>query len=172
MQTEIERRLADLIGLSLWDAGRVVDMTWFQFGDQRTIPGQGPESTRMAGTYALHVQCAWRISDPKGIVVASDDRYFAAGDNPFGIEDAFDWIRPGANRCDERLAAFFANRVQTPPVVTSCYADDFGGLRLRLSNGVTLEVFPDNSLPNEHWRLFQPGNDTSHFVVTGNGIED
>jgi hypothetical protein len=171
MQTEIERALVVLIGMPLWDAGRVVDMTWFQFGDRHIIPGQH-EGTRVVGTYALHVQCAWRISDPSGIVVASDDRYFAPGDDPFEMEEGFDWTCPGANRCDERLTTFFADHVQEPLLVTGCYADDFGSVRLPLGDYITLEIFPASSLPNEYWRLFQPGSNTSHFVVTGNGIED
>jgi hypothetical protein len=37
--------------------------------------------------------------------------------------------------------------------------------------GLPWEVFPDNSLDSEHWRIFVPGSDAKHFVVTGAGIE-
>ena len=39
-----------------------------------------------------------------------------------------------------------------------------------LTRGFALDVFPDESLPGEHWRLFQPGNEKTHFVVTGMGL--
>jgi hypothetical protein len=41
---------------------------------------------------------------------------------------------------------------------------------LVLSGDFTLDVFPDDSLDGEHWRLLQPGRATAHFVVRGGGI--
>jgi hypothetical protein len=41
---------------------------------------------------------------------------------------------------------------------------------LNLADAFALEVFPDDSLDDEHWRLFQPSRDLRHFVVTGAGI--
>ena len=64
-----------------------------------------------------------------------------------------------------------AERGEGAPVVEGVRADSVGGFQLALSGGLTLDVFPDHSLPGEHWRLFSPGADAEHFVVTGEGIE-
>jgi hypothetical protein len=49
---------------------------------------------------------------------------------------------------------------------------EFGSQRhLTLSDGYMLEVFPDDSVGGEYWRLFQPYRNTEHLVVTGQGIE-
>jgi hypothetical protein len=118
----------------------------------------------------LHVQCAWRIAGPTGILVGSADRYLAAGPDPLKDYETFEWDRPGANRCDERMATFFDARGIDVPVVEAASADYAGGFRLDLSGGLTLDVFPDDSLGGEHWRLFQPGTEWEHFVVTGRGV--
>jgi hypothetical protein len=146
----IESALAPLVGLPLWASGRAADLQWFQLGAQHLVTVQhGPTkgTERTVGDYALHVQCAWRISGPTGIVVASRDRYVPAGD-PDKEPPEWRWDRPGANRCDQRIE-------------TWCLA---------LSHGHALEVFPDDSQDGEHWRLLQPARDADHFVVTGAGI--
>jgi hypothetical protein len=42
---------------------------------------------------------------------------------------------------------------------------------LALSEEFMLDVFPDDSLPGEHWRFFQPGREAPHFVVSGGGSD-
>jgi hypothetical protein len=119
------------------------------------------------GDYALRVQCAWRITGPNGIVVASRDRYFPAGD-PNNEPPDWQWDVQGANRCDELVKAWSSGHAY---VVGSARADSLGGLTLDLSQEFRLEVFPDDSLDSEHWRLLRPATDAPHFVVTGAGIE-
>lgn len=115
----------------------------------------------------MHLQCAWRVVGPSGIVVASRDRYTPAGDRDQDC-DGWDWTVQGANRCDERMAGWLDG---TSYLVTAATADPYGGMRLTLARGFALEVFPDDSLPGDHWRVFQPGVDGPHFVVTGAGVE-
>jgi len=164
---EIEAALASLIALPLWSSGRAADVQWFQFGAQRVIHGR-LGAPRVVGEFALHVQCAWRLAGPEGIVVASRDRHVPAGD-PDAEPPGWRWDVPGANRSDERCAAWFATRAAA--CVERVTADAFGGLRVALTGGVTLEVFPDDSLDREHWRYFQPATEEPHFVVTGAGVE-
>ena len=59
----------------------------------------------------------------------------------------------------------------TALLVDAIEADVSGGVRLILRHGYTLAVFPDDSLPGEHWRFLPPWTDTPHFVVTGHGID-
>src|SRR5215475_8435226 len=74
MRNEIESSLQALIGQPLLSAGRAADLEWFQFGKPQTVMNSRGE-TKTVGEYALHIQCAWRIRDSAGIIVASRDRY-------------------------------------------------------------------------------------------------
>lgn len=171
MRDRIEQALQVLIGLPLRSAGRAADLVWFQFGNlQESV--QSNKQEPVVGEYALHVQCAWRISGPVGIIVGSDDCYFSAGDDPFRDYPNFDWDQPGANRCDERIAMFFQFRANAVPIVDAVQVDRTGGFRLDLSGEISLEVFPNHSLMNEYWRLLRPSSDEQHFVVTGQGVEE
>lgn len=169
MKEEIERALQVLIGLPLTDAGRTLGLEWFQFGALRDVEGRLSRQKKV-GAFALHVQVTWRITGPMGIVVAWNDRYFAAGEDPYLDYGSFDWESPGANRCDERINEFFVERAQTPLVVESVQGDSVGGFRLTLTDGYALEAFPDTSLKGEYWRLLQPSTNEKHVVVTGVGI--
>lgn len=46
-----------------------------------------------------------------------------------------------------------------------------GAFRVILEDGISLEIFPDDSLDGEHWRLFQPDMGEPHFVVSGAGAD-
>jgi hypothetical protein len=153
MRNEIESSLQTLIGLPFWDAGRAADLEWFQFGKPKTITDFKGEN-KTVGEYALHVQCAWRIHDATGIIVASRDRYEPADE----VEDSenFEWDRPGANLCDWKMMQFLARTTGVGQIVTQVEADDLGGLCILLSADVAIEVFPDSSAADEYsedWRF-------------------
>ena len=46
-----------------------------------------------------------------------------------------------------------------------------GSFTIVLDGELALDVFPDDSLSDEHWRMFEPSSKVSHFVVTGNGLK-
>ena len=172
----LEAALAPLVGLPLWKTHRAADLQVFHFGDRRmtTIdfgPRKGQESE--VGTYSLHIQCAWRVRGPNGIVVGSQDRFYKAGPAPHADEDDdWDWSVAGANRRDERLRMWLEGRSY---VVQRANADATGGFVLTLAEGFALDLFPDDSLDDEyseHWRILRPDDLESHFVVSGSGIED
>lgn len=171
--SRLEAALAPLVGLPLWTSHRAADLQVFQFGDKRTVtsnfgPRKGQESE--VGEYGLHIQCAWRIRGPSGIVVASRDRFYKAGPEPFP-EDDWDWSA-GTNRRDERIRDWLSARSYNVERVS---ADATGGIVLSLAGGFALDVFPDDSLDgeySEHWRLLRPGDLSSHFVVSGSGIDE
>ena len=168
MKDQIEAALTGLIGKALWGAGRAGDVIWLHFGEQETVV-TWRDTIKEVGEYALHLQCAWRITSTLGIHVGSQDIHYPAG-KPLREEDFdVDLDQPGANRCDEKLSSLFKDQGEL--LVDGISADSLGGFRLLLSNGVTLEAFPDNSREGEFWRLFQPSKGIRHFVVTGGGIE-
>jgi hypothetical protein len=170
MKEQIERAFKPLIGLALWGAGRAADLESFQFGPRRQVTDRHGR-TREVGTFALHVQCAWRVVGPSGIIVGSRDRYYpsqASGLDP--LDPEFKWDKPGMNLCDERLGRFFDGHQAEPLHVEAIQADEAGSVQVVLGNYM-LEVFPDHSQSDEHWRLFQPYTDSLPFVLTGLGIE-
>jgi len=164
----IEHRLTDLVGLLLIDAGRAFTLHWFDFGSR--VLAQTGEKT-LISQYTVDTEQAWRIAGPDGIIVAVRDRLYPAGEDPYKDLLKFDWDRPGVNRCDEQMSQFLKEQKNAPLIVQSVEADLWGGLKINLSEGHILELFPDSSLDSERWRLFEPGKKSRHFVVTAQGIE-
>lgn len=139
----METALSRLVGLRMWAAHRAADMLTLQFGEQcATVTLYGDR--RMVGTYALHLQCPWRWIDPSGQQMA----------------DKAAWGQ----------MASIASRGHVPTGVT---ADDDGRFHLSFADGSTLHVEPDEGVePREHWRMFEPARETSHFVVTDTGVRE
>ncbi len=169
MKIQVEDALKVIIGKIFWGAGRAGEIQWFQFGNKQVIVTER-ETIKEVGEYALHVQCAWRITSPKGIFVGSQDKYLPANDSNEQADD-FDWDQPGVNRCDDRISMLFNGRESHTLLVKNVSADSYGGFCLNLSDNFSIEVFPDLSLDDECWRLFQPYKNGPHFIVTGEGIE-
>ena len=170
VRAEIESATAALIGKPLWTCRRAADMATFQFGGRiKGVDYYGRPS--QVGDYALHVQCAWRITRGDEIVVGSGDLYYPAEyqNEHEEFPADFDW-RKHPNRRDKLLRLLFENDVREF-IVQRIEVGIAGNLRIELSGGFVLDVFPDYSLDSEHWRLFAPGKDEPHFVVTGRGIE-
>lgn len=143
-------------------------MEMFQFGELEVVSGRYGSGKR--GEYALHIQCTWRIVGPQGIIVGSGDLYYPAGD-PRVVDENFDWAEAESTQRDQRVAGLLAGWSGSQPVVESVESDDVGSIRIALTQGFIIEVFPDSSLETEMWRLLTRGS-LDHFVVTGRGIED
>ena len=141
---------------------------WFQFGPRRTVTGARGQKKEV-GEYALHVQCAWRIRQGDRIVVAARDLYHPPEENA-PLQD-FDWQVLGGNRRDARIQELFQNETRQF-FVREVQAGEAGSFTLILDDAYALEVFPNDSLSGEHWRIFKPSAEEPHFVVTGKGIEN
>ena len=162
-----------LQGLPLWAAGRAVDLLWWQFGAKVRAPTKR-DPDRIAGEYALHLQCAWRISGPTGVVVGSQDVQLPA--DPGTALDSFAWDVPGRSLSDKLLRGWFDGNASSPLVVESIAVDRCGGFVLHLGRDFALEVFPHAGAASdeghEQWRLLRPGVDVPHFVVGNTGVKD
>jgi hypothetical protein len=169
MKDKIERSLAPLVGLPMWAVGRAGDVAVFTFGERRRVKKRHGKVVEV-GEYALHVRCAWRLVGAKGIIVASRDYFYPAGNVDDESPD-FDHDQPGANRRDERMDVFFAECGDEVPVIQRIEADRLGSLRIAMSGEVTLEVFPIDSLQMEHWRFFRSASGEKPFIVTGLGAD-
>jgi len=166
LKERVEEALTSLIGLPWLDTGRALDLQWFGFG-MREKPIVTELGTEIPYEYYVHLQCVFRLRGPDGIIAASRDRYYPPGDWDDFPPD-FDWHK--GNRLDERLRAFLESG-DLPVRVQAVEADAVGGFRLALGSGCFLEVFPDDSFPEEYWHLLPKDQRRRHFVVTGLGTE-
>ena len=166
---QAEAAFAPLAGLTAWGFARASAMLTVQFGDARAL--SDGDRRRTVGTYALHVSCAWRLTDNGTIAVASGDLFTPV--DPDADLETFDWDVPGANWWDARMEAFFAAR-QAPLVVGTFVCDEVSGVRLVFHDGVELEVFPNSSpaphVDSEYWRVLRPGEDDAHIVAGTFGL--
>lgn len=128
----------------------------------------GGGRTKEVGEYALHIQCAWRIRHGERVIVGSRDLYSPPheSDDP----DNFDGDVQGANRRDVGIAELFQNETRQF-MVRDVEVGEAGAFTISFDDGYALDVFPDDSLSAEHWRLFKPSAEEPHFVVTGEGLE-
>lgn len=168
MKCDIERQLSRLVGISLSSIGRASNMTWFSFGKQTIVKDRFGKD-RTIGEFALHVHCSWRLIKGNKILLASRDIYVPDSRSSTQNDD-FDWSVVGNSGFDERTKQLFEQQ-DVRAVIQEIRSDNFGGAVLMLSNGVSIDIFPDQSGQTEFWRLFRPGDSSEHFVVTSNGVE-
>jgi hypothetical protein len=169
MTIKIEQATAVLVGKTVWRCTRAADMACFQFGAQGKVLTYKGE-TKEAGEYALHVECPWRFTRQDQVIVGKGDLYYPAEHiEEAEIPPSFNWDKD-LNRQDRLLALLFENG-KREFLVEEIRVKAAGSLSILLSDGLALDVFPADSLGDEHWRLFEPGKDKRHFVVTGNGIK-
>lgn len=168
MREIIETEMDKIIGLKLRSAGRASNLFWLEIGELISITRRG--KTEEVGEYALHIQCAWRITEGYKILVASHDFYLPHSEWE-DQETEFDWDVQGNNRFDERIAALI-NDIEEKFIITAIEPDHLGGFKLQLGETHILEVFPNSSDDDEYsefWRLFKRDGDSGHFVVSGEG---
>lgn len=153
--------LAQLIGLPLSITRRAADMRIFHFGDVREEKGG------TVGQFALHVQCAWRIEGPAGIVTGRADLY-----EPTDEMAPFDknWDYETSPNLQDTIIDVWRESFSSPPLVERVSADEFGGAAIVLEQSYTLRLFPAGRR-SEDWRLFQPATETPHFVICGGKVE-
>jgi hypothetical protein len=158
---EIEQATEVLVGKTVWRFRRAANMAMFDIGERITVPSTtGPKEF---GEWALHIQCAWRIALPDRVLVGSRDINYPedhAADDP--VPEDFDWDR-SATRLD-RVAKFLFDSISCR--IQRIRSGSAGRLQFDLEEDMSLEVFPDDSLSLENWRLF-PYPHRPHFVVIG-----
>jgi hypothetical protein len=162
----MELQLTELIGKALWACRRAADMATFQFGRRNPVQTFDGRSSEV-GDYSLHVQCPWRMVKGESVFVGSQDLYFPASyDASESIPEGFQWDTD-PNRRDSLLKAFFEGGTKEF-VVSRVDAGKGGAARIEFAEGITLEVFPADSLAHEHWRLIAHEGGPQ-IVMTGVG---
>lgn len=165
MSTKMESELSLLVGKALWACRRAADMATFQFGSRtKTLDYYGRPTE--VGEYALHVQCAWRITRREEIVVGNRDLYYPAdvADDGLEVPKSFNWDKD-PNRRDRLILLFFDQGKEF--TVQSVQTAVGGSFRLIFRGGEALDVFPNDSLRHEHWRLLRPTSADRQFVFSG-----
>lgn len=161
MKKRIEEKMKILLNQPFLRMGRAGNLLWMCFGQNITVKNKrGDEEIK--STYALNIQCAWRLVKDGKILVASGDYYLPkAGIN----NENFEWDKFGANRFDEKVEGL-KKLTDWEMIITEVGADEIGGLYISFDSGIKLEVFPNDSLEDEFWRFIEfNGQDSEHFVV-------
>lgn len=152
------------------DCSRAANMQVFGFGPRRQKRNHKGEIVEI-GDIRLHIQCRWRFVDDRCILFGRDDLLVPA-DASVSREE-FDWDT-AESAPDVAQRKWFASQRSSLPAVIAVGGDAYGGFRISLTGGYTLEGFPCDSRRGEcceHWRLLGHRANGSHFVVTGDGIQ-
>ena len=166
LKAQIQEAAQVLLGKPLWAMNRAADLAMFDFGTPRKVQGFRGE-IKEVGDYALHVQCAWRIRRVDNVLVGRGDIFSPPEDTDEPLPDDFDWQEE--NRFDKIVSSLFGCSKEF--MVRGVEAGSAGNLAIVLDEDLTIEVFPNDSLKGEHWRLFEPYREKPHFVVSGTGGE-
>ncbi|MGH7123456.1 MAG: hypothetical protein ACREFI_03730 [Stellaceae bacterium] len=160
-RTETEDKPLDaLVGLKLSIVRRVADMLVLHFGDVR----KHESGSGTVGAYALHVQCPWRFAGPSGIVTGRSDLsdYAGPGQRPesWTYEDGFSLqdkiLDHFIGSYDVSTGSWFNERNRF--IVTEVSLSIYGDVRIALTHGHEIFVFPDgNERGGEAWRFFACG---------------
>ncbi len=162
---EIESTLAALKDVPCTRFSRAANMLCAGFGkDVQRVDFTG--KNRIVSEFALHVQCAWRLTFKNQILIAYGDFYIPRE----GLDYTdFVWDVQGNNRFDEKAKMLSSNFSLNPVCVTSITADEIGGVNIYFNNGYALEIFPHDSLGDEYWRFIRFNSDdgikSEHFVM-------
>lgn len=162
---QAEVALSQLVGLPFLYAGAAGTLLWVHFGDEVEIPDMRG-GARTVGAWALHIDCPWRITGLDGVLTGSGDYWEPPALGEDGRDENFDAYND-RTRFDVQIRNFVSEF--RGACVKNIAVDSAGGFRLSIGRWNSLEAFPVNSQDIECWRLFQPGNSTDHFVVTGIG---
>ncbi|MEW5975659.1 MAG: hypothetical protein AB1898_07620 [Acidobacteriota bacterium] len=151
---EVREGLKQLIGLRLVKCWNAFATRYFYFSDNFS------DKATDECCYTLDIECAWRITKDAAILVGLDDYSLPADDH----SDP-DWRvdMPTGHLQDQKLRELLGEirggeiiNTGSDFIAQSVEVDEYGGFRINLAGGYTLEVFPASS--NEMmWSLIRPG---------------
>ena len=162
---------------------RCADMLCLQAGDlvekdslYRNEQGNAGIRKEMAGEYAMHVQCMYRMTCGDQTIFAQSDLYqpSLAALATLGLQtedappDDFKYDIVGNNRLDEIIQPKFASLEDF--IVRSVSINRLGDARIRFTNGFQFQIVVDVSGGQECWRFFA-NQDERHLVITGEGVD-
>lgn len=162
----IEDVLSALVGLPLFASNRAGDIQTFSFGAERELLSRfGPKrgTVRKVGEFALHVQCAWTITDGARTIARADE-LASPMMNPTDVHP--DRLTRNPTLRDEHIGQWLASGEH---LVASTSFRSPASVVVRFANLHELAVTPEQSDSGEYWRLFRPGLPDPHLVVSSQG---
>jgi hypothetical protein len=175
MNESAQKMLDALVGRSLWDSTRAIDMEMFQFGAR--VPRLSFRGEpQIVGEFALHLSCSWRIVSGGRLLVGFHDLWVPRTGVP---DEEFDWteVHKKSSRRDEMMEEFLLHG-ESAHIVETAGMSPVGDLHLVFADGCSFDAFADigfaemegDEAPYECWRLFSPSTDTWHLVVEAGGV--
>lgn len=160
---DIQKELEVLVGKKIKYIYRSCDLIDIGFGELKHRQNASGKDV-VVPTYALHIQCPFRISSVNGIITGSDDLFVSLSDP----ESVVDLSCKTVCVLDERLECI-ANKIKDE-VVDRIVINEYGDLYLYFSD-YSIAVFSANSMEMESWRFIELGNNGKHIIRTGIGFE-
>jgi len=160
-----------LIGEPLYGICREADMGDIGFGMPITVKNhRGVE--RIKSSFALHLQCPFRIVSKDKIIFTAYDIYL---DYSGEWMPEMSWDVLGKNLYDKRTKEWFESNPSLK--VENVEMSMQGDLKVIFNNGDKLEVFVNHSTDDECWRFFEmcsyedykSGIAHEHLVISGLG---
>jgi hypothetical protein len=121
-------KLRNLVGLPWWGAFRSLNLHCLHFG-KPIERSRRDGNLETVGEFALHIQCAWRLSQGDKIIVGSADRLTPRGP-PSEIPDDFDCNQPRSTWCDQKLEELLFTHASEPLQVTAFTHQECGWFTL------------------------------------------
>lgn len=142
-----DEAFSELVNEKLFDMGRTSDLLWIQLGEKILVKNyKGFEVQK--GSYAIHVQCPWRIVCHGELVLGNMDIYRPKDGI---VESEFDWSEIGNSVFDEKLEKV---KIELLPVkIKDLILDDIGTLKLICDDEFIFEAIPNSSGRIEFWRF-------------------
>lgn len=160
---EAIKSLNILIGKKVQSICRTCDLIDIGFGELvYKYNARGKEI--VVPTYALHLQCPFRISNANGIITGSDDLFVSSSE----IENAVDLSKKNVCVLDYQLAR--NESIIKNGIVNNIEISKYGDLNIYLSDYV-ISIFPASSTDGESWRFFRTGKEDKHLIRKGKSFE-
>lgn len=149
-----------LNGKKLQYITRSCDLVTIGFGDLFTRKNRNNKETSIA-KYSINVQCPFKITDNKGVLLGSDDLF-----HPVDEEKIFVDLNINDSCCFDKKIIKLVDKF-TNEYVENIEMNVFGDFIINLSN-ISIHVYNVNSVSNkESWRFFEVGATANHLVRYG-----
>ncbi len=135
-----------LLGAHLVSIGRCTDLIWWIFRK-----GQSE--------YSLHTQCSCRVMQDGYPVLTRSSIYYGKDDDPESKITLFDVI------VAEEVNGLL------PLTVNEIKRTNVNDVYITMDKGISIEVFADQPVGHEQWRLFSQGQDQAHLVAYSDRLD-
>ncbi|MEU9884331.1 hypothetical protein [Sphaerisporangium sp. NPDC051011] len=138
-----------IIGQPFMEVGRIGHMAILGFGREVSWASAGTAELVTGRECALHVNCAFRMTQKARIIFGSDDMYETLPVKRVSADDSME----SRSIYDDRADVIEKVLQNGSGIVQDVSVGAVGDLRIQLNSAVTIEVFPASSTSAEAWRF-------------------